>query len=143
MGALAMQDVILKLFWHADRREWDELIKCFGHRLLADYSSITGKPAKEIDPADQIAMWKPLLGGFDATQHLLSGIRVESTEESATAYAQFQAQHVLGDEFWMLGGSYEFGLERVNHGWCVTRMVVTKLWESGNTELPRKVLDKA
>ena len=39
-----------------------------------------------------------------------------------------------------IGGSYEFGLERVNHGWCITRMVVTKLWELGNRDLPARVL---
>ncbi|MGW0659536.1 nuclear transport factor 2 family protein [Streptodolium elevatio] len=86
-----------------------------------------------------MAGWSQALGGFDATQHLITNHMVDVTGDSAVCTAAFQATHRLANPFgaplWTLGGDYRFDLARSGDGWRITGVVMTATWADGNKDL--------
>ncbi|MGW0313599.1 nuclear transport factor 2 family protein [Streptomyces flavidovirens] len=87
------------------------------------------------------AAWTSALGGYDATQHLITNHLVDIEGDTAVCTAAFQATHRLatahGSALWTLGGTYRFGLVRTaGHGWRISSVVMTTVWADGNQHLP-------
>ncbi|MFI0351846.1 nuclear transport factor 2 family protein [Actinomadura sp. 9N407] len=127
-----------RMGWHADRREWDLLATVFAGKVLLDYTSLNGGEPVTLTPEQIVAGWTGVLGGFDATQHLITGHLVTVDGDTAVCTASFQATHRLANPFgsplWTLGGTYRFDLVR-DGGWKISGVVMTATWADGNRDL--------
>ncbi len=120
----------------ADRHDWNRVRDAFSDTVTTDYTSLWGgDPVTQ--PADElVAGWSAFLPGFDATHHMVTNHTITSlSETSATAQADFTATHRLDDGLWVLGGRYDYELEKSDDRWLVTSMTMTAIWESGDRGL--------
>ncbi|WP_170773753.1 nuclear transport factor 2 family protein [Ruegeria lacuscaerulensis] len=120
----------------ADRHDWARVRGAFSDTVTTDYTSLWGgDPVTQ--PADElVAGWSAFLPGFDATHHMVTNHTVTSlSDTSATAQADFTATHRLDDGLWVLGGRYDYELEKSDDRWVVTSMTITAIWESGDRGL--------
>ncbi|WP_170386546.1 nuclear transport factor 2 family protein [Ruegeria atlantica] len=120
----------------ADRHDWTRVRGAFADTVTSDYTSLWGGDAVT-QPADElVAGWFAFLPGFDATHHMVTNHTVTSlSAKSATAQADFTATHRLADGLWVLGGRYDYELEKSDNRWVVTSMTMTALWETGDRGL--------
>ncbi|WAL68427.1 nuclear transport factor 2 family protein [Amycolatopsis cynarae] len=135
----AIVETCNRMGWHADRREWDELAGIFAGEVLLDYTSLNGGEPAKLSPAQITDAWSKVLGGFDATQHLIATHLVTVEGDTAVCTANFQATHRLANPFggplWTLGGTYRFDLVRSGEAWKITAVVMTATWADGNRDL--------
>ncbi|MEV0620602.1 nuclear transport factor 2 family protein [Nonomuraea sp. NPDC050404] len=142
---MSQHDIIetcTRMGWHADRREWERLKEVFAEKVTLDYTSLNGGEPADLTPDQIVGAWKGVLGGFDATQHLISGhlVTVDGDNgDTAVCTANFQAVHRLANPFgsplWTLGGTYHFDLVRTGGGWRISGVVMTATWADGNRDL--------
>ena len=120
----------------ADRHDWTRVRGAFSDTVTTDYTSLWGGDAVT-QPADElVAGWSAFLPGFDATHHMVTNHTINSlSDTSATAQADFTATHRLDDGLWVLGGRYDYELEKSDDRWVVTSMTMTAIWESGDRGL--------
>ncbi|GAA3701180.1 nuclear transport factor 2 family protein [Nonomuraea antimicrobica] len=139
MDRLDVIDTCTRLAWHADQREWDRLGSVFADEVTLDYTSLNGGEPATLTPAQIVAAWQSVLGGFAATQHLLGNHLVAIDGDTAVCTASFQATHrkaePYGGSLWTLGGTYRFDLVRTGDGWRITGVVMTATWGDGNRGL--------
>ncbi|MFI1722495.1 nuclear transport factor 2 family protein [Streptomyces sp. NPDC020489] len=139
MDRQAVVDVCTRMVWHADQREWAALKEVFAGEVRLDYTSLSGGEPAVLSPEQIVDAWSQVLGGFDATQHLLANHLVTPDGDTAECTASFQATHRLADPFgaplWTLGGTYRFALVRVGAEWRISGVVMTATWADGNKEL--------
>ena len=120
----------------ADRHDWTRVRGAFGDTVTIDYTSLWGgKPATQ--PADDlVAGWASFLPGFDSTHHMVTNHTITAlSDRTAAAQADFTATHRIDDGLWVLGGRYDYALEKSDDRWVVTSMTMTALWESGDRDL--------
>lgn len=120
----------------ADRHDWTRVRGAFADTVTTDYTSLWGgDPVTQ--PADElVAGWSAFLPGFDATHHMVTNHTITSlSDTSATAQADFTATHRLDDSLWVLGGRYDYELDKSGDRWVVTSMTMTAIWESGDRGL--------
>ncbi|MFE3056469.1 nuclear transport factor 2 family protein [Nocardia sp. NPDC059239] len=84
-------DAATRLFWFIDIRDWDAFPGVFADQVTLDYSSIWGGEPATVTPVQIRADWEKLIGGFDATQHLLGNHLVAVDGDRAELTAVFQA----------------------------------------------------
>ncbi len=122
-----------------DSRDWDALASLFTEEVYRDYSSLTGQEPDRKAARDLVEEWAGVLGNLDATQHFVGPPVVAIDGDEATAVAYFQAQHrlhnVTGGEKWTLGGRYDWDLVRTAHGWRISGVRMTAMWDEGNRDL--------
>ncbi|MBF6341833.1 nuclear transport factor 2 family protein [Nocardia abscessus] len=139
MDRLDVIDTCTRMAWHADHREWDQLADVFTDQVRLDYTSLSGGEPVMLTPAQIVAAWQDTLGGFDATQHLITNHLVTIDGDSAVCTASFQATHrksdALGASLWTLGGTYRFDLVRSGDEWRIGGVVMTAVWGDGNRGL--------
>ncbi|WP_106398079.1 nuclear transport factor 2 family protein [Actinocorallia populi] len=140
MSALEIIETCTRMAWHADHREWDRLEAVFADKVTLDYTSLHGGEPAVLTPRQIADAWSGALGGFDATQHLITNHLVDVDGDRAVCTAAFQATHRLADPhgspLWTLGGDYRFDLVRTAAGWRITGVVMTATWADGNQNLP-------
>ena len=120
----------------ADRHDWERVRSAFADTVTTDYSSLWGgDPVTQ--PADElVAGWSSFLPGFDVTHHMVANHAITSIDDAtATAEADFTANHRINDQLWTLGGRYSYELEQSDERWLVTSMTMTALWETGDRGL--------
>lgn len=136
---LEIVEVCTRMAWHADRREWHLLKAVFADEVVLDYTSLNGGEPATLTPEQIAAAWSRVLGGFDATQHLVTNHLVTLDGDIAVCTAAFQATHRLastfGSSLWTLGGTYRFDLVRGGDSWKISGVVMTATWADGNKEL--------
>ncbi|WP_251016415.1 nuclear transport factor 2 family protein [Streptomyces sp. ISL-99] len=112
--------------FHADQREGERLAGVFAEKVTLDYTSLAGGEPAELTPAEIVAAWTSALGGYDATQHLITNHLVDIEGDTAVCTAAFQATHRLatphGSPLWTLGGTYRFGLVRTAGHGCADQL---------------------
>lgn len=138
----AVIEVCTRMGWHADQREWEALKTVFAGEVRLDYTSLNGGEPAVLSPAQIADAWSRVLGGFDATQHLITNHLVTLDGDTAVCTASFQATHRLADPLgaplWTLGGTYRFDLVRTGDGWRIRGVVMTATWADGNKDLMTK-----
>ncbi|WP_067812746.1 nuclear transport factor 2 family protein [Actinomadura kijaniata] len=139
MDRQAVVEACTRMAWHADQREWEALKAVFADEVRLDYTSLNGGEPAVLSPELIVDAWSRVLGGFDATQHLVTNHLVTLDGDAAVCTASFQATHRLADPFgaplWTLGGTYRFDLVRVGGAWRISGVVMTAAWADGNKEL--------
>lgn len=135
----AVAETCTRMAVHADRREWDLLRGLFAEKVLLDYTSLTGGAPAQLTPQEIADAWSATLGGYDATQHLITNQLVETDGDRAVCTASFQATHRLatahGAPLWTLGGDYRWELTRTGGRWLIHTVVMTATWGEGNQDL--------
>jgi hypothetical protein len=133
-------ETCVRMAVHADRREWQKLRAIFADKVLLDYTSLTGGEPAQLTPQEIIDSWAGVLGGYDATQHLIANQLVDIDGDRAVCTASFQATHrlatALGAPVWTLGGNYRWELARTGRRWLIDTVVMTATWGDGNQALP-------
>ncbi|WP_170325369.1 nuclear transport factor 2 family protein [Ruegeria arenilitoris] len=120
----------------ADRHDWDRVRGAFADEVTLDYSSLWGGEPATLAADDVIAQWSGFLPGFEVTHHMVTNETIVSIEgDMATAQADFTATHRIGQDFWVLGGQYDYTLIRDTVGWKVSGLTMTALWETGSRDL--------
>ncbi len=120
----------------ADRHDWTRVRSAFSDTVTTDYTSLWGGDPVTQSADELVAGWSAFLPGFDATHHMVTNHTVTSlSDKSATAQADFTATHRLDDALWVLGGRYDYELEKSDDRWLVTSMTMTAIWESGDRGL--------
>ena len=137
-------DAITSVSAGADRHDWDRVRSVMADEITTDYTGLWGgEPVTQ--PADElVAAWAGFLPGFEMTQHLVTGHFITfNDDDSASAEADFQATHRIGDEFWVLGGRYEYAFVRKDAKWLVSSMTMIPSWETGDRALTAKAGERA
>lgn len=129
-------DVCTRMAWYTDRRQWDALAEVFADEVMLDYTSLAGGAPAQVDRRALVESWRQLLSTMTATQHLLGNHLVTVDGDVAECTTQFQATHLAnlaaGEDRWILGGHYRFGLIRVWGQWRISALTMTMTWSSGN-----------
>ena len=115
-----------------DEQRWDDLFRVF----TADCTAWLG--STELSGPGAIAeRCRTALEPLDASHHLIGTHDVVLDGNRATHRCYLQAQHVRGDEQFLLGGRYEDECVRVAEGWRIARRVLTTMWTKGSMSVIR------
>lgn len=121
-----------------DLRDWDRFRSLFADSVEFDYSSI-GEVAATLAPDEIANTARQDLGGFQATQHVITNHLINLTGNEASCLAHVRAMHFLpndrGESLLEMGGYYQAGLIKPNSVWKIKRWKFIVLWSRGNQEL--------
>lgn len=126
-----------------DRAAYDLAEAAFAEEIVIDYTSLWGGEPSTMTPAALIAGWRGIVPGFDATWHELGPVDVKIEGDRATATAQVDARHWIGEKLWRPVGLYHWDLTRADEGWRVTRMVFDMTKEIGDRALTEEAMSRA
>jgi hypothetical protein len=135
----AVHDLSLRYATGIDRRDWALYRTCFTDALRIDFSSFTHRPAaaEPVAAGDWVGMVRSTVGGFESTQHLIANQVITFEGPDAGGYtAYIQAQHWMDREHWyLIGGSYENEVRRVDGQWRIAACTLHQTWEAGDRAL--------
>lgn len=134
---------VIQLFVSTDQNDWYTVSKCFASIVLLDYSSMNGSPSSELSPTQIIENWKSILPGFESTHHQLGNFLTTENEGVAHVYTYGTASHYLNDDngnLWIVIGSYDFELKKLDNTWKITSMKFNFKYQEGNLSLPEKAM---
>ncbi len=140
-----IRDLVTKMFVYTDRRRWDDLADVFADRVTLDWTALLcGEPAT-IAGAEVGSIWKGLMSGWRATQHLTGNLLVRIDGDEASVSVDAQATHYLpddlGDSRWVLGCYYDMRARRSAIGWRLVEVTLHPLWSTGNRDLLRRAAE--
>jgi SnoaL-like domain len=129
-------DLISNLGLLTDARDWPAVRGLFCEAVEVDYTSLNGGEPQRVAPAELVGGWSEMLERLDATQHLIANHVVSVNDDAATAAANVTATHVAhnssGGSRWVVGGRYDFRLQRGGDGWRISALTLTVAWATGN-----------
>lgn len=129
---IAIAEAVAGIGLYADLRQWNRVKSYFAARVTTDYTSLFGGEVATSDRDALVAQWQGLLPGFDATQHVITNIVVEGTDNDAIAHSHVRATHWIDTRFWTVGASYLHRLVRTPEGWRVSAISIRRLYEEGD-----------
>lgn len=138
----SVPDALARFVLAVDDHDWDGVTASLAEPVHRDYTSLFGGAPGEISGPELAAEWKRALTGLDAHQHLLGLPAVEIEDDDARAAVHVVATHVLdGDPGspWVVGGTYRFGLRRLDGRWRIAAMTLDTRWQTGD----RAVLERS
>ncbi len=128
----------------ADRHDWPRVRAAFADTVTVDYTSLWGGEPATLPADELIAQWSGFLPGFEITHHMVTNQTVTALDETtASAEADFTATHRIDDALWVLGGRYDYALERAGDRWVVSALTMTALWETGDRDLVAQAAERA
>ena len=127
-------DLTIKYCWALDENDWESLSEVFSSDAYAKYGQTEHRGIESI-----IEKCKKSLTPLDASHHMVSNHVVQVDGNKATCKCYFQAQHVRrsaseGSNF-IIAGTYEDNLLRINEAWKISSRVLTKIWTEGNEQV--------
>jgi hypothetical protein len=139
-NAEPMKDQIIEtvtaLFGGADERDWTKVKNALAENVELDYSSMTGNPASLVSSENIITAWRGFLPGFDKTHHQLTDFYVMQNGSIALAHYYGKADHFIGDELWIVEGTYDTELIETDGKWIITKHKLNLIKQDGNMDLP-------
>lgn len=118
--------------WALDTREWDALHGVFDPDVEADLGG--GAPLHGV--AAVIERVSAVLGGLDASQHMVSTHQISLDGDVATGRCTVLAQHVRrgteGGSTFLFGGWYDDEYRCEAGRWRITRRRIVARWTEGN-----------
>jgi hypothetical protein len=132
----AVRTVVARIAHAIDTRRWADLRALYADEVTTDYTSLFGGEVQRQSGDALIGGWRDLLGGLDATQHLVGPIDVRLDGEGATAECHVRGYHVRrgapgGDE-WMVAGQWVVRAVERDGRWQVTGMTLRTFYETGS-----------
>ena len=129
-------ETVIRLFAGADERDWDKIKNTFAENVELDYSSMTGNPASVVPAEGIITAWRGFLPGFDKTHHQLADFYVMQNGSAALVHYYGKADHFIGDELWIVEGTYDTELIETDGKWTITKHKLNLIKQDGNMDLP-------
>ena len=126
-----------------DRAAYDLAEAAFAPSITVDYTSLWGGEPATMTPAELMTAWRGIVPGFDATWHELGPVSVTRTGDTATATAEVDGRHWIGDEIWRPVGIYHWDVVQIDGDWRVTRMVFDMTAEIGDRALAARAMERA
>ncbi|SFW85770.1 nuclear transport factor 2 family protein [Chitinophaga sancti] len=139
----AIIQAITTLFAGADERNWRKVKEVMGETVLLDYSSMNGNAASSLTPLQIAGSWAAFLPGFDKTHHQLSDFKVAKNDTVATVNFSGKATHWIGNDSWVVEGTYDVKLLLQNDQWLIAVMKFNFEKQSGHTGLPALATERA
>jgi SnoaL-like domain len=127
-----------------DLANYDLAQAAFAPSIVVDYTSLWGGTPNTMTPAELMTGWRGIVPGFDATFHELTNVKATITGSTATATANVDGRHWIGDRLWRPIGTYHWDLTKNAQGrWQVTRMVFNMTQELGDRALAHEASQRA
>lgn len=118
--------------WAIDTREWEALRNVFHPDVDADLAA--GAPVHGVEAV--IDLISSVLGGLDASQHMVNTHQISIDGNTATGRCSVLAQHVRrgteGGPKFLFAGWYDDEYRYGPHGWRITRRRIVPKWTDGN-----------
>jgi hypothetical protein len=122
-----------------DAVDWAAVRHWLADEVDVDYSELFGQP-RATTPADTlIAGWREIVGGFEATQHVLGPILASEDAGRTRLHAHVRAYHRLEGAVWMVAGHYAAVLERRENRWKLAALKLKFFYQEGD----RALVDRA
>lgn len=141
----AVTDLVLRMGWLLDRRDWDAFRSLFTERVYTDYTDLWGGQPQEASvdqllATDAQGSWRRTMDGLEATQHLITNVLVDLRGDEGVATANVVGVHRLvnphGGPLWTLGGTYDIQVVRDAHrGWLIRGITQRITWVDGNQQV--------
>ena len=129
----------------ADEHKWDKLKNLFDDKILLDYSSFTKQEATIVTPSELVKSWSAFLPGFEITQHKNRDHIIKKDENTFNVHADVRAFHfidkVKDGTAWIVDGSYDVKLKKVNDSYKVSEFKFNFEKTMGNNNLPTLALE--
>lgn len=142
--AQAIQNVIVRVAHHLDKRSWAELRGLYADVVVADFSSLHSGEVQEQKTDDLLASWRRFHGAIDGSQHFLGPLDIEVRGDHASAECHVRAYHrfarAKGGEDWTVAGHYRYELSRQEGGWKICKVTFEMLYQTGNTNMLEEAL---
>ena len=126
-----------------DRAAYDLAEAAFAPEIVIYYTSLWGGEPATLTPAELMAGWRGIVPGFDATWHELGPVSVSIDGSQATATADVDGRHWIGDALWRPIGTYHWDVAQIEGEWRVTRMVFDMTAEIGDRALAAEAIERA
>lgn len=144
LDRLDISDLVTRMGWCLDRRDWDGFKALFTDRVHTDYTALWGGEPQEASVDELLATdaqgsWRRTMDGLEATQHLITNILVSVDGDEARVTANVVGVHRLvnphGSPLWTVGGTYEFRVVRGRDGWLIRAITQRITWVEGNQQV--------
>lgn len=141
----AVTDLVLRMGWLLDRRDWDAFKALFTERVYTDYTDLWGGRPQEASVDELLATdaqgsWRRTMDGLEATQHLITNVLADLDGDEGVVTANVVGVHRLtnphGAPPWTLGGTYEIQVVRdAGRGWLIRGITQRITWVDGNQQV--------
>ncbi|MEM7759131.1 MAG: nuclear transport factor 2 family protein [Cyanobacteria bacterium P01_A01_bin.40] len=139
----AIDTIVESVATLADRGNFESLEQLYAEEVKVDYTSAFGGEVELKSPQGLMSLWASSLPGFDRTRHQISNIETEVNGNAATATADVTADHYLGEMFWQISGSYEYGLIKEDGQWVIDTMTFIADSEQGDRDIINQAVEQA
>ncbi|WP_437547947.1 nuclear transport factor 2 family protein [Sorangium sp. So ce327] len=140
----AIQNVVVRIAHHIDKRRWTELRGLYADVVVADFTSVFGGEPQEQKTDDLLAGWSKFHDAIDASQHFLGPLDIEVKGEHASVECHVRAHHRFarapGGEDWLVAGHYRYELARHAGGWKISKVRFEVSYQTGNTNMFEEAL---
>jgi hypothetical protein len=145
-GVNPVGEVIARFALAIDDHDWDGVTTALAETVRRDYTSLFGGEPDEISGPALADEWKRAITGLDAHQHLLGTPVVDVDGDEARASVHVVGTHVLaGDPGspWVVGGTYRFGLRRLDGHWRIVTLTLDTRWQTGDSAVLQRATARA
>lgn len=125
-----------------DTRDWALYRSIFDDEVEIDMSSFNRIPGRRLAADTWVEQVTELMCGLDATQHVMTNPIVEVDGDEAVCTMYVQAEHMLGEQWYTLGGYYTDRLRRHGRGWLITAVRLTVQWRRGTPAVLTRTLPR-
>lgn len=138
-----VRTLVASILLAVDRAAYDLAEAAFAPQVVIDYTSLWGGDPATMTPSALMDAWRGIVPGFDATWHELGPVSVTIDGDTATATADVDGRHWIGDRLWRPIGTYHWDLARIDDEWRVTRMEFDMTREIGDRALAAEAMQRA
>jgi hypothetical protein len=132
---LAVGDVLNRLAWSQDRRDWDRVADLLADRLDVGYGPADQAGTTEVSRADLMRTWRDGLDGT-TSQHVLTGIVVSVEGDIADATFNELVWVVrpagTGSSMYHFGAAMQYRLHRADP-WRIIALRMNRIWSEGDS----------
>lgn len=136
---LEVQDLLTRMSWYLDHREWSALEAVFAAEVVVDYTQPFGGEVEHHAPESLVGRWREQVGHLDATQHVASGVLVhldgDRAEVTANASAVLRLDRAGGPVLWRNGGTTRARMSRTADGWRIAALTLRFAWTDGDPSI--------
>jgi SnoaL-like domain len=134
-------DAIVRFLLALDDHEWSRVEAALDERVRRDYTSLFGGEPDAVAGSALVGEWRDLLTGLDSHQHLTGPAVVDLNGEEASADVHVVGTHVLEGHPgspWVVGGTYRFGLRRLDERWRIAAIKLDTRWQTGDAAILKR-----
>lgn len=117
---IAIQDVISSVSLHSDLREPTQVYQYYTDDAVMEHATLFGEEGSTLPVRAQRERLMDFYPGFDSVHHQTTNFQISIDGDEAVSRAQVRATHRIGDDLWVVGGTYHQRLRRTATGWKIS-----------------------